>query len=111
MKYISIGAVLNEGTEHILDVSHGGDKFHLTGEKARLWLNGRLGFAEVFSPLHLNLLDQLSKAWVLSALVVLATGGSVFFIRKKDLEKKALEEAKKKTAKPAKKKPTAKKKK
>ena len=61
MKYISIGAVLNEGTEHILDVTHGGDKFHLTGEKARLWLNGRLGFAEVFSPLHLNLLDQLSK--------------------------------------------------
>lgn len=61
MKYISIGAVLNEGTEHILDVTHGGDKFRLTGEKARLWLNGRLGFAEVFSPLHLNLLDQLSK--------------------------------------------------
>ena len=61
MKYISIGAVLNEGTEHILDVTHGGDKFHLTGEKARLWLNGRFGFAEAFSPLHLNLLDQLSK--------------------------------------------------
>ena len=61
MKYISIGAVLNEGTEHILDVTHGGAKFRLTGEKARLWLNGRLGFAEVFNPLHLNFLDQLFK--------------------------------------------------
>ena len=36
MKYISIGAVLNEGTEHILDVTHGGAQFRLTGEKARL---------------------------------------------------------------------------
>ena len=61
MKYISIGAVLSGGTEHILDVTHGGDKFHLTSEKARLWLNGRLGFGEVFSPLHLNLLEQLFK--------------------------------------------------
>ncbi len=61
MKYISIGAVLNEGTEHILDVTHGGAQFRLTGEKARLWLNGRLGFAEVFNPMHLNLLDQLFK--------------------------------------------------
>lgn len=34
MKYISIGAVLNEGTEHVLDVAHGGAKFRLTGEKA-----------------------------------------------------------------------------
>lgn len=61
MKYISIGAVLNEGTEHILDVTHGGAKFRLTGEKARLWLNGRLGFAEAFNPMHLNLLEQLFK--------------------------------------------------
>lgn len=61
MKYISIGAVLNEGTEHILDVAHGSAKFRLTGEKARLWLNGRLGFAEVFNPMHLNMLEQLFK--------------------------------------------------
>ena len=61
MKYISIGAVLNEGTEHILDVTHGGAKFRLTGEKARLWLNGRLGFAEAFNPMYLNLLEQLFK--------------------------------------------------
>lgn len=61
MKYISIGAVLNEGTEHILDVTHGGAQFRLTGEKARLWLNGRLGFAEAVNPMHLNLLEQLFK--------------------------------------------------
>ena len=61
MKYISIGAVLNEGTENILDVTHGGAKFRLTGEKARLWINGRLGFAEVFNPIHLNMLEQLFK--------------------------------------------------
>lgn len=61
MKYISIGAILNEGTEHILDVTHGGHQFRLTGEKAAAWLKGRLGFAEVFSPMHLNLLEQLAK--------------------------------------------------
>ena len=53
MKYISIGAVLNEGTEHILDVTHGGAQFRLTGEKARLWLNSRVGFAEAFNPMQL----------------------------------------------------------
>ena len=36
MKYISIGAVLKEGTEHILDVAHGGAQFRLTGDKATL---------------------------------------------------------------------------
>ena len=61
MKYISIGAILNEGTEHILDVAHGGAQFRLTGEKARLWLNGRLGFAEVFNPMHLTMVEQLFK--------------------------------------------------
>ena len=61
MKYISIGAVLKEGTEHILDVVHGGAQFRLTGEKARLWLNGRLGFNEVFNPMHLTMLEQLYK--------------------------------------------------
>ena len=61
MKYISIGAILNEGTEHILDVAHGGAQFRLTGEKARLWLNGRLGFAEAFNPMHLTMVEQLFK--------------------------------------------------
>ena len=61
MKYISIGAVLKEGTEHILDVAHGGAQFRLTGDKATLWLNGRLGFADVFNPAQLVTLEQLYK--------------------------------------------------
>ena len=61
MKYISIGAVMTEGTEHILDVTHGGNKFRLTGEKAALWLNGRCKFASVAHPSHLVTLEQLFK--------------------------------------------------
>ena len=61
MKYISIGEVLKEGTEHILDVAHGGAQFRLTGDKATLWLNGRLGFADVFNPAQLVTLEQLYK--------------------------------------------------
>ena len=34
MKYISIGAVMTEGTEHILDVCRGSRSYHLTGELA-----------------------------------------------------------------------------
>lgn len=45
MKYISIGAVMTEGTEHRLTVCRGMNKFTLTGEHASIWLNGRLGFA------------------------------------------------------------------
>lgn len=61
MKYISIGAVMTEGTEHILDVTHGGNKFRLTGEKAAIWLNGRCKFAIVAHPSHLVTLEQLFK--------------------------------------------------
>ena len=35
MKYISIGAVMTEGTEHILDVCRGSRSYHLTGEADR----------------------------------------------------------------------------
>ena len=49
MKYISIGAVMAEGTEHILDVCRGSRSYHLTGELASVWLNGRFGFATVKS--------------------------------------------------------------
>ena len=44
MKYISIGAVMTEGTEHILDVCRGSRSYHLTGELAsrlaerQIWL-------------------------------------------------------------------------
>lgn len=50
MKYISIGAVMTEGTEHILDVCRGSRSYHLTGELASVWLNGRFGFATVKKP-------------------------------------------------------------
>ena len=50
MKYISIGAVMTEGTEHILDVCRGNRSYHLTGELATVWLNGRFGFATVKKP-------------------------------------------------------------
>ena len=50
MKYISIGAVMAEGTEHILDVCRGSRSYHLTGELASVWLNGRFGFAAVKKP-------------------------------------------------------------
>ncbi len=48
--YISIGAVMTEGTEHILDVCRGSRSDHLTGELATVWLNGRFGFATVKKP-------------------------------------------------------------
>lgn len=47
MRYISIGAVMTEGTEHILDVCRGNRSYHLTGELAAVWLNGRFRFATV----------------------------------------------------------------
>lgn len=61
MKYISIGAVMTEGTEHILDVTHGSNKFRLTGEKAAIWLNGRCKFASVAHPNDITTLEQLFK--------------------------------------------------
>ena len=61
MKYISIGAVMHEGSEHILDVCRGGNSFRLTGERAALWLNGRQGFAYAEKPTELQTLEHLVK--------------------------------------------------
>lgn len=61
MKYISIGAVMTEGTEFILDVCRGGNSFRLTGELAALWLNGRQGFASAEKPTERRALEQLVK--------------------------------------------------
>ena len=61
MKYISIGAVVTEGTEFILDVCRGGNSFRLTGELAALWLNGRQGFAVAEKPTECRALGQLVK--------------------------------------------------
>ena len=40
MKYISKGLVVEGSTEHILKIQRGGYEFQLTGDRARLWLNG-----------------------------------------------------------------------
>lgn len=61
MKYISIGAVKNEGTEHILEVTHGNRSFRLEGILAQLWLNGRRGFAIAEGPVELRKLNQLKR--------------------------------------------------
>ncbi|MBR5292515.1 MAG: hypothetical protein IKU32_06305 [Clostridia bacterium] len=61
MKYISIGAVVNEGTEYILDVCRCGNCFQLVGELAALWINGRRGFADAESPTERKALSQLER--------------------------------------------------
>ena len=53
MKYISIGAVMTEGTEHILTVCRGNNKFTLTGDLANVWL---AGFLSDYKPLLFPLL-------------------------------------------------------
>ena len=61
MKYISIGAVMTEGTEHNLVVCRGRNKFTLTGELAAAWLGGRLGFAVVNKPTEEQAVQQLIR--------------------------------------------------
>ena len=72
MKYISIGIVMHEGSEYILDVCRGGNSFRLTGERAALWLNGRQGFAYAEKPTELQTLEHL----VNMGLAVKADGSS-----------------------------------
>lgn len=61
MKYISIGAVMTEGTEYRLTVCRGMNKFTLTGEQAAVWLNGRLGFADTKKPTEDQALEHLIR--------------------------------------------------
>lgn len=61
MKYISIGEVVAPSTEHILKVAHCGMVFTLTGDLARLWLDGRFGFACSENPLEHKAADQLRR--------------------------------------------------
>lgn len=49
MKYISIGAVMTEEPS-IFWTFAGQRSYHLTGELASVWLNGRFGFAAVKKP-------------------------------------------------------------
>lgn len=46
MNYISKGLVVEGSTEHILKIRRGGYEFQLTGDRARLWINGRFGVAD-----------------------------------------------------------------
>ena len=61
MKYISIGAVMTEGTEHNFVVCRGSNKFTLTGDLAAAWLGGRLGFAVVNKPEEEKAAQQLIR--------------------------------------------------
>ena len=61
MKYISLGAVMEPSTEHIVKVSHCGIDYTLTQELASLWLDGRFGFAEAKSPIEMRALNQLYR--------------------------------------------------
>ncbi len=61
MKYISLGAVLEPSTEHIVKVSHCGIDYTLTQELASLWLDGRFGFARAVNPSEMRTLNQLYR--------------------------------------------------
>ncbi|MBQ7898399.1 MAG: hypothetical protein IJ307_00935 [Bacteroidales bacterium] len=61
MKYISLGAVLESSTEHIVKVSHCGIDYTLTQELASLWLDGRFRFAEAGNPIEMKALNQLYR--------------------------------------------------
>ena len=59
MKYISIGAVINPANESIVEVSHGGNTFKLTGDLAYIWLSGRFQFSHASTILEQKALQQL----------------------------------------------------
>ena len=61
MKYISVGVVMAPSSEHILKVSHYGTEFTLTGDLARLWLDGRYGFANSETPIEHKAIYQLKR--------------------------------------------------
>lgn len=61
MKYISLGAVVHPSTEHILNVSHCGFEYILTGEQAKLWLDGRFGFANSENPIEHRTVNHLRR--------------------------------------------------
>lgn len=61
MKYISIGAVVAPSTEHILKVSHCGMEFTLTGDLAKLWLDGQCSFSYSENPMEHKAASQLKR--------------------------------------------------
>ena len=61
MKYISVGVVMAEGTEHCVTVCRGSNRFPLSGELASVWLRGRFGFAETKEQTEHQALEQLVR--------------------------------------------------
>lgn len=61
MKYISTGAVVTKGTEHVFEVCKGNHKFTLAGELAAVWLSGRFTFTDATSASEICNLEHLCK--------------------------------------------------
>lgn len=61
MKYISTGAVMAKGTEHVFEVCKGNHKFTLARELAAVWLSGRLAFSDAKSASEIRNLEHLCR--------------------------------------------------
>lgn len=61
MKYISTGAVMTKGTEHVFEVCKGNHKFTLAGELAAVWLSGRFAFSDAQSASEIRNLEHLCR--------------------------------------------------
>lgn len=61
MKYISTGAVMTKGTEHVFEVCKGNHKFTLAGELAAVWLSGRFAFSDANSTSEIRNLEHLCR--------------------------------------------------
>lgn len=61
MIYISKGVVLNNSTVKSIRVMRNGMVYQMTGNEARIWLDGRYGFQEVASESDKCVLERLAK--------------------------------------------------
>lgn len=61
MEYISVGVVLQPSTEQIVNVSRSGQEFQLIGMEAKVWLDGRFGFANAADPMREHTLRHLES--------------------------------------------------
>lgn len=61
MLYISKGVVMNNSTEQNVRVMRCGMVYQMTGNEARIWLDGRFGFQEVTDASDKWVLERLAK--------------------------------------------------
>ena len=61
MLYISKGVVMNNSTEHHVRVMRCGMLYQMSGNEARIWLDGRFGFQEVTDESDKWVLERLAK--------------------------------------------------